>query len=99
MDDHVTITSIGDDGVQLALIGEIDASVATEVAAHIAPLAAAHAHLEIDLGATTFIDSDGAAPLIDAAREAIERNDRLVVTGWSPATRHFRDAFIEISER
>lgn len=94
---HIALTSIGDDAVRLALIGDIDAACAVEIQDHIARLAEVGTHLEIDLTATTFLDSDGAAPLIAAARKALARHDELVIIGWSAAAEHLRDALRQLT--
>lgn len=89
---HITLTSIGEDAVRLALIGDIDAACAPEIQDHIARLSDIGVHLEVDLTDTTFLDSDGAAPLIAAARKAWARQDELVIIGWSAPAEHLRDA-------
>lgn len=93
---HVVIASIDTEVVRIELCGEIDGACAAEVADRVGALVAAGAHLEIDLSRTTFLDTDGAAPLIRAAEIARTHDDELRVVAWSRATEHLRAALTRV---
>lgn len=89
---HIAITSIAAEAVRVELCGEIDGACAGELTERTSALVTSGAHLEIDLSHTTFLDTDGAAPLLHAAEAARARGDELCIVAWSPATEHLRDA-------
>jgi anti-anti-sigma factor len=81
--------SLSDHGDEIvySLAGEIDLSVADELAARIAELLRLGPRtLVLDLGRLTFLDSSGCRALLTASREATGRGRRLVLrnVGGSP---------------
>jgi anti-anti-sigma factor len=76
-----------DDGVRLALIGELDVSTAPELARHVDDIVAAQGDVRVDCSELTCADSSGLDTLIRLAKTLRAQERALVLTDVVPAVR------------